>query len=37
MAIKTLLPTARVSNRPWRSPFDNLVDAFFGEDSRCPF
>ena len=36
MAIKTLLPTARVSNRPWRSPFDNLVDAFFGEDSRLP-
>ena len=36
MAIKTLLPSARVSNRPWRSPFDNLVDAFFGEDSRLP-
>ena len=36
MAIKTLLPSARVGNRPWRSPFDNLVDAFFGEDSRLP-
>ena len=36
MAIKTLLPSARVSNRPWRSPFDNLFDAFFGEDSRLP-
>ena len=36
MAIKTLLPTARVSNRPWRSPFDNFFDAFFGEDSRLP-
>ena len=36
MAIKTLLPSARVGNRPWRSPFDNLFDAFFGEDSRLP-
>ena len=36
MAVKTLLPSARVSNRPWRSPFDNLFDAFFGEDSRMP-
>ncbi len=36
MAIKTLLPTARVSNRVWRSPFDNLFDAFFGDDSRLP-
>ena len=36
MAIRTLLPTARVINRPWRSPFDNLFDAFFGEDSRLP-
>ena len=36
MASKTLLPIARVGNRPWRSPFDNLVDAFFGEDSRLP-
>ena len=29
-------PPSRVSNRPWRSPFDNLFDAFFGEDSRLP-
>ena len=36
MAVKTLLPSARVINRPWRSPFDNLFDAFFGEDSRLP-
>ena len=36
MAVKTLLPSARVSNRLWRSPFDNLFDAFFGEDSRLP-
>ena len=36
MAIKTLLPNARVSNRPWRSPFDNLFDAFFSDDSRMP-
>ena len=36
MAVRTLLPSARVSNRPWRSPFDNLFDAFFGEDSRLP-
>ena len=36
MAVKTLLPSARVSNRPWRSPFDNLFDAFFGDDSRLP-
>ncbi len=36
MAIKTLLPSTRVGNRPWRSPFDHLVDAFFGEDSRLP-
>ena len=36
MAIKTLLPSARVGNRPGRSPLDNLVDAFFGEDSRLP-
>ncbi len=35
MAIKTLLPNARVS-RPWRSPLDHLVDAFLGEDSRLP-
>jgi len=36
MAIKTLLPSARVSNRSWRSPFDNLVDVFSGADSRLP-
>ena len=36
MAVKTLLPSARVSNRPWRSPFDNLFDAFFSDDSRMP-
>ncbi len=36
MALKTLLPSTRVGNRPWRSPFDTLVDAFFGEDSRLP-
>ena len=36
MAVRTLLPSVRVSNRPWRSPFDNLFDAFFGEDSRLP-
>ncbi len=36
MAVKTLLPSIRVSNRPWRSPFDNLFDALFGEDSRLP-
>ncbi len=36
MAVKTLVPSARVSNRPWRSPFDHLFDAFFGEDSRLP-
>ena len=36
MAVKTLLPTARVINRSWRSPFDHLFDAFFGEDSRLP-
>jgi len=35
MAIKTLLPSARVS-RPWRSPFDNLFEASFGADSRLP-
>ena len=29
MATKTLLPSIRVSVRPWRSPFDNLFDAFF--------
>lgn len=36
MAIKTLLPSVCVSNRPWRSPFDHLFDAFFGGDSRLP-
>ena len=36
MAIKTLLPSTRVSNRSWRSPFDNLFDAFSGADSRLP-
>lgn len=36
MAVKTLLPSVRVSNRPWRSPFDHLFDAFFGDDSRLP-
>ena len=35
MATKTLLPSTRVSVRPWRSPFDNLFDAFFN-DSRLP-
>ena len=36
MAIKTLLPTARVSTRSWPNSFDNLFDAFFGGDSRRP-
>lgn len=36
MAVKTLLPSVRVSNRPWRSPFDHFFDAFFGDDSRLP-
>ena len=36
MAVRTLLPSVRVSNRPWRNSFDNLFDAFFGEDSRLP-
>lgn len=36
MAVKTLLPSVRVSHRPWRSPFDHLFDAFFGADSRLP-
>lgn len=36
MAVRTLLPSARVSSRPWRSPFDHLFDAFLGEDSRLP-
>ena len=35
MATKTLLPSTRVSVRPWRSPFDSLFDAFFN-DSRLP-
>ena len=36
MAIKTLLPTVRVNTRPWHSPFDHLLDAFFSGDSRLP-
>lgn len=36
MAVKTLIPSVRVINRPRRNSFDQLFDAFFGADSRLP-
>ena len=35
MALKTLIPSPRISARLWRSPFDNLFDTFFN-DSHLP-